>query len=80
MYKFYKFVCKLKPKPMRTNVDIDSQLLTQIMQLTGRKTKKEVVNEALKSYLRKILVEEMKELRGPGTWEGDLDLMRTQEI
>ena len=62
---------------MRTNIDIDDQIIAQIFTYGGQKTKKEVVNEALKLYLRKIIFEKLEEMRGPGSWEGNLDEMRT---
>jgi len=61
---------------MRTNIVIDDQLVAQAMALTGLKTKKAVVEEALK---RLISLEEQKEvraLRGQLLWEGDLNNMR----
>ena len=37
---------------MRTNVDIDDKLLSKAKKLSGLKTKREIVNEALKSFIR----------------------------
>lgn len=61
---------------MRTNIDIDDELIAEVMRVTGTTTKKAAVEEALlrvaKTYrLRKTL----EELRGKG-WDGDLDEMR----
>lgn len=61
---------------MRTNIDIDDALLKEAMEVTGLKTKKATVEEALREIVldarrRKAL----KELGGLG-WEGDLDAMR----
>ena len=61
---------------MRTNIDIDEKLLDEAMVLTGKKTKKAVVEEGLK---RLIGLERQKksieELWGMG-WDGDLEEMR----
>lgn len=62
---------------MRTNIDIDDELLADAIEASGRKTKKGAVEEALRLMVldyrgRKAL----ESLRGIG-WEGDLDEMRT---
>lgn len=63
---------------MRTNIEIDDELMAEAMALTGHSTKKGVVEEAL----RQIVAEQrarraLKDLRGIG-WEGDLEAMRKQ--
>ncbi|TAE36831.1 MAG: type II toxin-antitoxin system VapB family antitoxin [Runella slithyformis] len=62
---------------MRTNVEIDDELLSQVMAFSGTKTKKEAINEALKYYLYRIALQKLDEIRGPGAWEGNLEEMRT---
>lgn len=62
---------------MRTNIVIDDQLLTNAQQVSGIKTKKGVVEEALKLLLRIKQQEEVKAWRGKLPWTGDLDVMRT---
>jgi Arc/MetJ family transcription regulator len=61
---------------MRTNIDIDDTLMDQAIQASGAKTKKAVVEEALRLLIRlreqKRAVEDM---RGLG-WEGDLEALR----
>jgi Arc/MetJ family transcription regulator len=64
---------------MRTNIDIDDKLLAKAMVLSGARTKKEAINEALKSWIYQIRLLQLEELRGPGAWEGNLDAMRTVE-
>jgi Arc/MetJ family transcription regulator len=78
VYNFSIFVCK-KQMVMRTNIDIDDQLLSQVMAFSGAKTKKEAINEALKYYLYRVALKKLEEMRGPGAWEGNLDEMRTVE-
>ena len=62
---------------MRTNIEIDDELLKKAMKATGLKTKKAGVEEALRHVVR---IERQRrafeELKGIG-WEGDLDEMRT---
>lgn len=61
---------------MRTNIDIDDDLLEQAMKASGLKTKKAVVQQALEDFVReKRARKALNDLRGIG-WEGDLDAMR----
>jgi len=61
---------------MRTNIDIDDKLLGKAMELTGLRTKKAVVEEAL-AFLIRIRDQRraFDEMRGLG-WEGNLEEMR----
>ena len=65
---------------MRTNIDIDDELIAQAMAATGLPTKKATVEEGLRLLLR---IDEQKkawaELKGMG-WEGDLDAMREGRV
>jgi Arc/MetJ family transcription regulator len=61
---------------MRTNIDIDDELMAQAMVATGQTTKKATVEEALRQIVRLAGQRQaLQELRGIG-WEGDLDAMR----
>lgn len=65
---------------MRTNVDIDDKLVSELTALTGAKTKKQVINDALRDQLRqKKATEAIRALYGKVEWEGDLDAMRRAE-
>lgn len=62
---------------MRTNIDIDDKLMAEAMVLTGARTKKEVVHEALRDLVRRRkAAKAVLALRGKVDWEGDLDAMR----
>lgn len=61
---------------MRTNIDIDDDLIKEAMRLTGIKTKKAVVEAALAQMLSLKKQERLKDLRGKLKWEGNLDEMR----
>lgn len=64
---------------MRTNIDIDNQLVAEAMEAFGVKTKREAVDRALREAVRvKRQLLAIDELRGIG-WEGDLDDMRTSK-
>lgn len=61
---------------MRTNIEIDDKLMKDTLKATGLKTKREVVDKALKELLRLARQAEIKKLRGKFHWEGDLEKMR----
>ena len=61
---------------MRTNIEIDDDLLAAAMKATGQATKKATVEEALRRVvLRDRRLAAFDEMAGRG-WEGDLDAMR----
>jgi Arc/MetJ family transcription regulator len=61
---------------MRTNIVLDDELLAEAMNRTGLKTKRAVVEEALKTLVRLKRQEDIRTLRGQLRWEGDLDESR----
>jgi Arc/MetJ family transcription regulator len=61
---------------MRTNIELDDDLIAEAMELGGFKTKKAVIEAALQHFVRHLSRKKAwEELRGLG-WEGDLDEMR----
>ena len=62
---------------MRTNIVIDDKLMRDTLRATGLKTKREAVEEGLRTLLRLSRQEELRRFRGKLTWKGDLDAMRT---
>lgn len=65
---------------MRTNIEIDDDLMRDTLAETGLKTKRDAVNEALRTLLRITREESIRELRGTVTWEGNLDEMRRDKV
>ncbi|HTQ26568.1 MAG TPA: type II toxin-antitoxin system VapB family antitoxin [Puia sp.] len=61
---------------MRTNIELDDILLKQAIKLSKLKTKREVVQEALKSYVASLKKRELLNLKGRIKWEGNLKEMR----
>ena len=61
---------------MRTNIEIDDKLLSEAMDATGAKTKREAVELGLASLVRLRKQERIKNFRGKLRWKGDLDEMR----
>lgn len=66
---------------MRTNIVIDDQLMAEAIAATGLKTKKEVVEQALKLLVRQKQQQAIRKLRGKLRgklpWNGNLDEMRS---
>lgn len=61
---------------MRTNIVIDDKLMSIALKSSGLKTKKEVVEEALRLLVKMKNQNKLKKLKGKLLWEGDLDEMR----
>ena len=64
---------------MRTNIVIDDQLMANALKATGLRTKREVVEEALKLIVRQRQQQSIKCLRGKLDWQGDLNELRSAE-
>jgi Arc/MetJ family transcription regulator len=65
---------------MRTNIVLDESLVEQARKLTGIKTKKELIHEALRTLIRLRQQSEARSLRGKLHWEGDLDELRQSRL
>jgi Arc/MetJ family transcription regulator len=62
----------------RTNIQIDDVLVDKAMRLTGARTKREVVDIALRRLVQKgSLYRAARRLRGKLEWEGDVDAWRS---
>ncbi len=61
---------------MRTNIDIDNELMTEALKASGCKTKKAAVEEGLRLLVRTRRQGRIRALRGRLHWEGSLDEMR----
>lgn len=62
----------------RTNIDIDDELVEEAMDLTGARTKREVVDLALRRLVEKdSLYRSIRRLRGKLEWEGNVDAWRS---
>lgn len=64
------------PINMRTNIVIDDQLMTEAMNASGHRTKRAVVEEALRLLIQLKRQEQILSLRGKLKWEGDLGASR----
>jgi Arc/MetJ family transcription regulator len=61
---------------MRTNLDIDDRLMNSAMDITRIKTKKAVVEYALKELIDLHKRRSILKLKGKLKWNGDLNEMR----
>jgi Arc/MetJ family transcription regulator len=56
---------------MRTNIDLDENLVKKAMEITGMNTKKAVINMILNDYIRRNNQKNILKYRGRKIWEGD---------
>lgn len=60
----------------RTNLVLDAALLEEATRLSGEKTYSAAVQKALRDFVARAKARQILELRGSGSWEGDLAEMR----
>lgn len=61
---------------MRTNIEIDDEILREAQRLIGTRTKRETVDMALRELVSRQRRLGILELRGRVHWQGDLDESR----
>ena len=61
---------------MRTNIDIDDNLMRQAMRHSGVRTKKATVEAALRLLIETRLQGGIRRFRGKVKWEGNLEESR----
>jgi Arc/MetJ family transcription regulator len=64
---------------MRTNIDIDDELMDEAMRRSGLPTKRAAVEEGLRLLIQTRRQTGIRRLRGKVRWDGDLDSMRTDQ-
>lgn len=62
---------------VRTNIVMDIKLIEAGLKATGFKTRRELVDFALRELLRHKQQQKLLSLKGKVTWEGNLTQMRT---
>ena len=65
---------------MRTNIVIDDGLMRETLELTGKKTKRDAVETAMRCFVQLRRQAQIRELRGTVQWDGDLDDMRLDKV
>lgn len=68
---------QIEPPTTRTNIVLDTRLVNTAMEMTGLKTRRELVDYALREVVRHQQQMKLLELKGKIRWEGDLEAMRT---
>lgn len=63
---------------MRTNIVLDDELVAEAMQATGAKSKREVVDRALRELVSKHQQRRLKRLRGSKLLDPDYDLLEVR--
>jgi Arc/MetJ family transcription regulator len=61
---------------VRTNIILDDRLVAQGMKLTGLRTRRALVDYALRELVRRNRQRRIMALRGQVEWEGKLEEMR----
>ncbi|SOE23563.1 antitoxin of type II TA system, VapB [Spirosomataceae bacterium TFI 002] len=64
---------------MRTNIEINDELMAEAMKLSNKITKKQLVENALELYIDMMKRKGMLDLFGKVDWDGDLNQMRLNE-
>ncbi len=64
---------------MRTNVVIDDGLMQSALKASGRKTKKDAIEEGLRLLVQMKGQEKIRGFRGKLQWSGNLEEMRTDK-
>jgi Arc/MetJ family transcription regulator len=62
---------------MRTNINIDDYLIDECRRLSSLKNKKEIVDAALREFIKFLKRRRMLLMEGKVEWEGNLDEMRS---
>ncbi len=65
---------------MCATIVIDDQLMSEVLEVSGCKTKKEAVEEGLKLLIAMRKQAKVRDMRGKLSWEGNLDAMRTESL
>jgi Arc/MetJ family transcription regulator len=65
---------------MRTNIDIDDDLMRKAMRASGARTKRAAVERGLLLLVEIKGQSAIRRLRGKVKWSGDLDLSRRDRV
>ena len=65
---------------LRTNIELDEKLVDEALELTHIKTKKELVNHAIRELVSRARRRKLLELEGKVEWTGNLAEMRKSRV
>jgi Arc/MetJ family transcription regulator len=63
---------------MRTNFDLDDELISQAQRFTGLRSKREVVDAALREFVARLRQRQILELAGQGLIDPDDDVRESR--
>lgn len=66
----------LAKRAVRTNIDLDEDLIRRAARLTSLKTKRDIVHRGLELLVKLKEQERIRRYRGKLRWRGDLDSSR----
>jgi Arc/MetJ family transcription regulator len=64
----------------RTNIVIDESLVKKALKLTGLKTRRALVDYALRELIRREYQKKILDLKGKVSWQGEIKAMRQGRI
>ncbi len=64
----------------RTNIVIDEKLLEAGLKATGLKTRRSLIDYALRDLLRRKSLKKILQLKGKVEWKGSLSAMRKERV
>ena len=64
----------------RTNIVLDEKLVKSCLKATGLKTRRNLIDYALRELLRHESQMKILELKGKVHWEGDLNTLRQRRV
>jgi len=65
---------------MRTNIEMDDELVSEAMRYTGARTKKAAVEAGLRLLVQTHSQASIRKLRGKVKWEGNLEVSRRGRV
>jgi len=71
---------KVYHSPMRTNIDINENLIRKARKLTRFKSKRQIVDRALELLVRSEGRKGILRYYGSGVWQGDLKTSRRNRV
>ncbi len=63
--------------PIRTHIDLDEKLVTQVVDMGHFPSKKAAIHAALTEFAKTLKRKQLLALRGKIAWEGNLDHLRS---
>lgn len=69
----------METNTVRTQVVLNKEIVEQALQITHLKSKRELLDYALRELIRRETQKKLLELKGKIHWEGDLEALRENQ-